>query len=81
MISTSAIRHGILFHNPGTANCYIYQTGMTSAPTTSVLGGSIVIYPGGTLSLPSNMFANANAGFSGFTNTGSSQPFTAVEFF
>lgn len=82
VIGTSTLRHGMLFHNVGnTANVYLYQTGMTSAPTTSVLAGSIVIYPGGTLPLPSQVFPNINAGFSAFTNTGSAQPFTCVEFF
>lgn len=82
VIGTSTLRHGIMFHNVGnTANVYLYQTGMSSAPTTSALAGSIVIYPGGTLPLPSPIFPNINAGFSAFTNTGTAQPFTCVEFF
>lgn len=81
VIATSALRHGILFHNPGTATLYIYQTGMTSAPTTAVLAGSVVIYPGGTFTLPSPYFTNINAGFSGFSGTGSGQGLTVAEFF
>jgi len=80
-IASSTTRHGLLMHNPGTANVYIYQTGMASAPTTSVLAGSIVIYPGGTFTLPSAQFPNINSGFSAFSGTGSSQPFTVVEWF
>jgi hypothetical protein len=81
VIGTSLLRHGMLFHNPGTANLYLYQTGMTSAPTTTVLAGSVVIYPGGTFTLPSPMFPNISAGFSGFSGTGSSQALTVIEFF
>ncbi len=81
VIGTSVLRHGIMFHNPGTGSLYLYQTGMTSAPTTTVLAGSIVIYPGDTWTLPSPMFTNINAGFSGFSGTGSSQALTIVEFF
>lgn len=81
VIATSSLRHGILFHNPGTVTTYLYQTGMTSAPTTSALAGSVMISPGGTFTLPSGMFPNINAGFSGFSGTGSSIPFTVIEFF
>ena len=82
VIAASTTRHGILLHNVGnTANVYVYQTGMTTAPTTAALAGSILIFPGDTLSLPSTIFPNINAGFSAFTNTGSSQPFTVVEFY
>lgn len=82
VVAASTTRHGLLLHNVGnTANVYIYQTGMTTVPTTSALAGSIVIFPGDTLAMPSPIFPNVNAGFSGFTNTGSSQPFTIVEFY
>lgn len=81
VIATSSLRHGILFHNPGTVTTYLYQTGMTSAPTTSVLAGSVMISPGGTFTLPSGMFPNINAGFSAFSGTGSAIPFTVIEFF
>lgn len=80
-ISTSVIRHGLVMHNPGTANVYVYATAIASTPTTSNLAGTIVIYPGGTLSFPASEMTNVNAGFSAFTNTGSSQPFSVVEFF
>lgn len=81
VISTSTIRHGMLFHNPGTTNVYLYATAIQTAPTTSSLAGSIVIGPGLTLTLPSSEFPNLNAGFSAFAQTGSSQAFTVVEFF
>ncbi len=80
VIATSTLRHGLILHNPGSTTCYIYQTGMTSAPTTSNLAGSLSIFAGDTWALPSTMFTNINAGFSGFSVTGSS-PFTAIEFF
>lgn len=82
VVAASTTRHGMLLHNVGnTANVYIYQAGMTTPPTTTALAGALIIYPGGTLAMPSPMFPNVNAGFIGFTNTGSSQPFTIVEFF
>ena len=81
LIATSVLRHGLVMHNPGTATCYVYQTGMASPPTTAVLGGSIVIYPGGTLSFPSSEFPNINSGFSAFSGTGSNQSFTVIEWF
>lgn len=81
IIGTSVLRHGIVMHNPGTATCYVYLTGMSPAPSTTSLGGSVVIYPGGTLAFPSALFPNSNAGFSGFSGTGSSQGFTIIEFF
>lgn len=82
IIATSSIRRGMLFHNVGlTAIVYIYGSAMSPAPSSSSIGGTIGIYPGGTFTLPSAQFPNLNAGFSAFTNTGSSQPFTIVEFF
>jgi len=81
VIATSLVRHGLVMHNPGTANVYVYTTDISASPSTSSLAGTIVIYPGGTLSFPASEMPNINAGFSGFTNTGSSQGFTVVEFF
>lgn len=82
VIAASTTRHGILFHNVGaTATVYLYQTGMTTVPTSTSLGGAILLFPGATLSFPSTVFPNINVGFSAFTNTGSLQPFTVVEFF
>jgi hypothetical protein len=78
----SSTRYGIIFHNPGTVNAYVYQTGMaTNTPSPSSVLGSFIIYPGGTLTFPSGYYSNINAGFSGFCSSGSSQPFTVVEFF
>lgn len=74
-------RHGVLFHNPGaTASIYVYPSNIATAPTVSSVGGSIVIYPGATLSLPSPLFANCNGTWLAFSGTGSSQPLTVVEF-
>jgi hypothetical protein len=81
LVATSTLRHGIFFHNPATTNAFVFATGMTSPPSSSNFAGGIVIYPGGSLSFPSAMFANSNAGFSGFAQTGASQPFTVIEFF
>jgi hypothetical protein len=82
LISTSVIRHGIMFHNPGgTATCYVFQTGMANAPTTSVLAGALAIAPGSSVMWPSSQFPNINVGFSGFAGTGTAAPFTVIEFF
>lgn len=81
LIAISTTRHGIVFHNPGTINAYVYPTLTSAAPTTSSVGGSFIIYPGGTLAFPSTLFPNVNCGWSGFSATGSGQPFTVVEFF
>ncbi len=81
VIGVNATRYGLLFHNPGaTASIYVYPSSMTSVPTTALVGGTFIIYPGGTLSFPSTMFANSNGAWSAFSGTGSNQPFTVVEF-
>ncbi len=80
IIAANANRYGLIFHNPGTANVYVYPSAMTSAPTFASVGGSFIIYPGGTLSFPSPLFANANGAWSAFSGTGSNQAFTVVEF-
>lgn len=81
LVAVSTTRHGLWFHNPATTNAFIYQTGMTSNPTSSNFAGGMVIYPGATLALSSAQFPNINAGFSGFSQTGSSQPLTVVEWY
>lgn len=82
LISTSSIRHGIIFHNPGgTATCYVFPTGIATTPTTSSLAGALGIAPGSTVQWPSAQFPNINVGFSGFSGTGSNQPFTVIELF
>lgn len=81
VIVANPTRYGLLFHNPGgTASIYIYPSSMTSAPTFASIGGSMVIFPGATLSFPSTLFANVNGAWSAFSGTGSNQPFTVVEF-
>ena len=81
-------RHGLIFHNPGTADAYIFPTIVyafpaltTTAPTSAVLGGSIKIAAGSSWLLPSSNYANVNCGWSGLSTTGSGQPFTIVEFY
>ena len=81
VLGTSTIRHGLVFHNPGTANIYVFPTAISTTPTTSLVGGTFIIYPGGTLTMPSTMFTNVGAGWSAFSGTGSSQALTIVEFF
>ncbi len=80
LVAANAFRHGIVFHNPGTVSAYIYPTNITTAPTTALVGGSILIDPGGTVAFPSMGFSNVSCGWSGFIATGSSQPLTVLEF-
>jgi hypothetical protein len=79
-VSTNINRYGILMHNPDTNNAYVYQTGMASPPNSTNFAGSIVIYAGGTLTLPSASFPAISAGFSVFASSGTGA-FTVVEFF
>ena len=81
VISTSFLRQGIIFHNPGTASVYVYPTLASTAPTTTTVGGSFLILPGGTLAFPSSLYPNINCGWSAFSGTGSSQALTVVEFY
>lgn len=82
VISTSSVRHGLLFHNPGaTATIYVFPTNIATTPSTSNLAGALAIATGATVQWSSSQFANINAGFSGFAGTGTSQPLTIVEFF
>ena len=80
VLVANAARYGLIFHNPGTANIYVYPSSMTTVPTTALVGGTFIVYPGGTLSFPSPLFANVNGAWSAFSGTGSSQAFTVVEF-
>src|SRR6266496_3193676 len=79
VIGTSTSRHGLLFHNPGATAVYVYLTAMSPAPTTTTLGGAIQIGSGTTVTFPSVMFPNQNAGWSAFALT-SSCLLTVVEF-
>jgi hypothetical protein len=82
VIGSSTIRHGIIFHNPGTTNtCYIFPTNLTPVPTTSSLAGTIAIAPGAYERWPSSQYTNINAAFSGLTSSGSGVAFTVIEFF
>lgn len=81
VIAASTTRHGLIFHNPGTASVYVYPTLASTAPTTASVGGSFLILPGGTLEFPPSIYPNVNCGWSAFSGTGSSQALTVVEFF
>lgn len=81
VIAASTTRHGLMFHNPGTASVYVYPTLASTAPTTTTVGGSFLILPGGTLEFPPALYPNVNCGWSAFSGTGSSQALTVVEFF
>lgn len=80
IIASSAIRHGIIFHNPGTATVYVFPSAQT-APTLAAPAGAFVIYAGGTLPFPPTQFPNVNSSWSAFAATGTAQPITVVEFF
>ena len=80
VLGSSFIRHGLIFHNPGTSNVYVYPSTLTTGVGTTSLGGSFVIYPGGTLAFPSTMFPNVNCGWNAFVTGGTSQALTIVEF-
>ena len=43
VIGTSFVRHGIIFHNPGTNNVYVFPT-LATTVTTSLVGGAFIIY-------------------------------------
>ena len=81
VLGTSSVRQGLIFHNPGTTNIYVYPSLASAAPTTTAAGGSFLIFPGGTLSFSGEEFSNINCGWSAFSGTGSSQALTVVEFF
>jgi hypothetical protein len=81
VLSNSTMRHGLVFHNPGTANLYVFPTAITTSPTTAAVGGAFIIYPGGTLPFSPASFPNVNCSWSAFSATGSSQALTIVEFY
>lgn len=81
ILAVSTSRFGVIFHNPGaTSIIYIYPSAMTGTPGTTALGGTFAIATGAYLRIPSTEFANCNCAWSAFAGTGSSQPFTVVEF-
>lgn len=82
IIASSSIRHGMILHNPGaTATIYVFPTNIATTPSTTNLAGTLAIAAGSTVQWPSFQFTNINAGFSGFAGTGTSQPFTVIEFY
>jgi len=81
VIAASTTRHGLMFHNPGTASVYVFPSLTSTAPTTSAVGGSFLILPGGTLEFPPSLYPNVNCGWSAFSGTGSAQALTVVEFY
>lgn len=81
LVTASTTRHGIVFHNPGTASVYVFPTAITTAPTVSAVGGSFLIFPGGSLSFAPTQFPNVNCSWSGFAATGAANALTIVEFY
>lgn len=81
IIGSSTTRHGLIFHNPGTANVYVFPSLTSTSPSSTTLGGSLLIAAGSSVVFPSAQFPNINCGWSAFATTGSNQPFTILEFF
>ncbi len=82
VIGSSSIRHGMILHNPGAVStAYIFPTNLTPQPTTSNLAGTLAIGPGASERWPSAQYTNINVGFSGLIASGSSTPFTVIEWF
>lgn len=81
VLSSNAIRHSVIFHNPGTINIYLFPSNITTVPTLATVGGSFLMLPASTLSFPTLSFPNVTCGWSAFVSSGSSQPFTIVEFY
>lgn len=83
VVAARTSRHGIVFHNPATANvvAYVYASNMTTAPTLAAPGGALEILPGASFPFPSVGYANINTGFSAFVNTAiSTGVLTIIEF-
>lgn len=80
-VANNTARHGIVFHNPGTASVYVFPTAIATTPGTTSVGGAFLILPGASLSFPSAMFPNATCSWSAFSGTGSNQALTIVEFY
>jgi hypothetical protein len=79
VVSSNALRHGIVFHNPGVIDVYVYPTAQAIAGS-SVPAGSIRIVATGTFTFPSPQYPNNNIGWSAISSaTGAA--ITAVEFF
>jgi hypothetical protein len=81
VISDSTVRHGIVFHNPGTTDVYVFPTSITTTPTVSAPGGAFLILPAADLAFPSSLYANVNCSWSAFSGTGTAQALTIVEFY
>lgn len=80
VVGPSTIRHGIMFHNPGTTTEYFFGSTLGTTPSTAVLGGVITLSAGSTVVFPSVQFQNVNCGFLAFAASGTSNPLTIVEF-
>ena len=80
IVSTSVLRHGMILHNPGTTAAYIWPTTVTTALSSAVVGGSMLIAAGSSVMLPSNQFPNNTAGWSGISTTAAGR-FTVWEFY
>jgi hypothetical protein len=80
VLGSSSIRHGMLFHNPGSNDVYVYPSALSPAPTTTTLGGTLRIVPGDTVPFPAVMWPNQNSAFSAIALTGTTNPLTIWEF-
>lgn len=75
-------RHGLIFHNPTSGQVLLYPSNMTTAPTTSLVGGAVVLHPGGTWELPPSIYPNINVAWMAYVTTTSPTPgLTVIEFF
>ncbi len=80
IVPASTVRHGMILHNPGTTAAYIWPTVNTSALSSGVIGGSMLIAAGSSVILPSSQFPNNTAGWSGISTTAAGR-FTIWEFY
>lgn len=74
-------RKGLIFHNPLLNHVYIYPSNMTTVPTTTAFGGSIVLHPGATWELPPSIYPNNNVAWMAYVATTTSVALTVIEFF
>ena len=79
--TSTPMRHGLVLHNPSTTIAYVWPTVTSPVPTTASLAGSMQILAGSSVIWNSPQFPNINVGFSGVSSSGTTQPFTAIEFF
>lgn len=69
IVGTSALRHGVILHNPGTTAAYIWPTSATAGLSSSALGGAMLVAAGSSVILAPNAFPNITNGFAGISTT------------